>query len=126
MKQTTLKFEGVDVSLEISLFEYGFICAPCALKEYFVVYNPNTGNGFHTAIVQPKDVNALITGNSWASDKDIASFLSFVGCFAEEWLDASFVTKLSDVISFWGWENIVGSEWAEGMTEGEVREKYLN
>ena len=125
MTTTKLKFSGIDASLEISLFQYGFICAPCALKEYFVVYNSNNGTGFHTAIVQPKNINAIITGNSWANDEDIASFLSFVGCFAEEWLDANFETKLNDVVSYWGWENIVGNAWSEGMTSEEVTEQYL-
>ena len=121
------KFTGVDASLEISLFEYGFIARPHTddyEDEFFVVYKKRD-NVFDTAYIQESFLNDLIEGKEWADDEDIVSFLSCVDSTKEEWLKAEFCHKLSECLSYWGQENIFGSSYYQGMTEAEVEAKYL-
>lgn len=120
-------FAGVDISLEISLFEHGFIARPHTEDyedEYFVVYKKQEEK-FDTAYLQESFLNNLIGGKEWADDDDIVSFLSCVDSTKEEWLKTGFCNKLSDCLSYWGGENILGSSYYEGMSKEEAEARYL-
>ena len=120
-------FSGVDANLKTSLFEYGFIARPHTEDyddEFFVVYKKRD-NVFDTAYIQESFLNNLIDGKEWADNEDIASFLSYVDSTKEEWAKAEFSHKLAECLSYWGRENIFGSSYYEGMTEAEVKARYL-
>jgi hypothetical protein len=129
-KVKALKFTGIDVSLEISLFEYNVISAPFyddkhpQTDEYFVVYSIGN-NRFDTGYKQERELNALINGTDWMDEKEVENFLSCNGTTKEVWLAGTFVVKLHDLINYYGYENIMGTSYTEGLTEKEVRRRYL-
>lgn len=116
------KWEGVDADLQTSLEEYGFVATVnenCTEEgEHFVIYKIDSDN-FSYGYVTESALNDLINAKEWASEEDVESFIDTVGMSKEEWLGLHFVSKLSDVISYWGIENIMGTstdalsrEWA--------------
>jgi hypothetical protein len=115
------KFIGTDADLETSLFEYGVICKPMPKDEYFCIYNQN--GLYATGYVKEHELNALICGTEWMSKKDIKSFLAFTGMEKNEWFELSFIHKLSDLLNYYGSENILGTDYSP-MTEKEIRKLY--
>jgi len=75
-------FVGTDADIETSLMEYGVIAKQSKYNdypdEYFVVYKIDE-NHFGTGYKREKDINDLIMGREWANEKDILSFLDYVG-----------------------------------------------
>ena len=114
-------FHGVDASNEISLFEYGLLCKQYTKDgrkdEYFCVYgvssnnNTNEYNKFDTGYITEEELNNLVTGKNWMNESDINSFLDCNGMKLPAWLELSFISKLHDLISYYGYENIMGSSY---------------
>jgi hypothetical protein len=127
-KKSVIKesWEGVDGDLETSLFEYGFVAKQRPNKDYsdewFILYDAGRDN-FDTGHIRESELNNILLGKDWADEDDILQFLSFVGSDLEDWLQTSFVNKLSDMISYWGVENIMGSSY--GGFSREEAEKML-
>jgi hypothetical protein len=121
------KFYGTDADNETSLLEYGLLVYSDEHEDgsgtHFAVYRIG-GNLFGTGHISESDLDNIINGKEWADEKDINSFLSFVGMTREEWLMLPLVMKLSDLISYWGYENIMGTDYSP-ITEEEAIEKYL-
>lgn len=109
------KWEGVDADTEISLFEYGFVASQPDEKDYpdewFVIYKIGDDK-FGTGWIREAELNNIVSGNDWANEEDVQRFLSFVGQDFNSWLNLMFVNKLSDVINYWGVENIMGTEYS--------------
>lgn len=105
---------GVDASLNISLEEYGFVATQRADKdyddEYFVVYKISN-DAYGKSYIRESELNAIIEGKEWADEDDIKSFLDFCGVSKEEWLDSRFEHKLSDLLGYWGHQNIMGIDY---------------
>jgi hypothetical protein len=102
-------FEGVDISLEISLFEYGFVCAENkADADFFVLFKVDEDQ-FDFGFIKESELDSLINGHGWMSSKDIESFLDRNGTTKEIWLANSFVYKLGDILSYYGYQNIFGT-----------------
>lgn len=97
---------GTDVSLDISLFEYGLLTcknSQCTKPdEWFCLVgvdkDDNTYTRFDYGYIQESD----FARESWIEWDEV---LSFVGMTFEEWQKLSFVIKLSDLISYYGTEN---------------------
>jgi len=65
-------------------------------------------------------------GKEWLSNEDINQFIEFTGCSdADEFINLPFVQQLSDLLSYYGPENIIGSYGYPEMTEQEAIERYL-
>jgi len=111
-----VKWEGVDVDIEESLFEYGFVVTKDMKEitkpdEYFVLYKIND-DAFGTGYYRESELDNIVKGEEWASEKAIKGFLNFTGDNTkEEFLKSRFVDKLQCLISYWGYENILGSEY---------------
>jgi hypothetical protein len=123
--QSTKKFIGTDACLETSLFEYQVIAKPYfkdgAKDEYFCIYNQN--GLFATGYIKESDLDQLVSGNDWMSNKDVSEFIEFVGGTKEEWFELEFIHKLSDLLNYYGSENIFGTDYSP-MTEKEIRKLY--
>jgi len=110
-------FSGIDVSAEISLIEYGLL----------VKYVNNGGGPFLSCIVgvglcddggiynrfdsfsiDVKELKNFFKQNSWASEKAV---LDCCGCTKKQWRAASLVSRLFDLIGYYGYENILGSSY---------------
>lgn len=131
--ETKNKWEGVDADLETSLEEYGFATTRnehCTEPdEHWVIYKMGD-NAYGHGYIQESFLDKIINGEEWADKDKAASFLNTTGMTKEQWLKQHFVSKLSDLFSYWGWENIMGmdyspndKEWAYktiGIENGEM------
>ena len=108
-------WEGTDRSLEISLFENGLVAYQPKDRdfpdEWFVLYKISE-DAYGTGWIRESELDKIIKGEEWASDEDVESFLSTNGSEKEEWLEMSFIQKMSDLLNYWGYENIMGSEYS--------------
>lgn len=108
------EWQGVDADLETSLFEYGFVAKQLAERDYddewFVMYKIDDDN-FDTGHITEQMLNDIVLGNEWADEAETHSFLQTMGSeTAQDWVDSnSFITKMSDVLSYWRYANIMGT-----------------
>jgi hypothetical protein len=126
-----LTFVGTDCNLETSLLEYGLIVAHVTKDyqdEYFTVYRSPYSEQpmFGTGYVRESELDSLIDGNEWMSADDVTEFLSFTGCSdAAEFKALPFIQKISDLISYYGTENVIGTDYYP-ITEEEAITLYLS
>ena len=126
---------GVDASNEVSLFEQGFLMRWIPkYKEYQVVYiNGKNVDGSYNFSFSWFDFsewmndikNNIISSDSFPETKSLASMC---GMNAEEWIDIvqeSPQNLLSDLLSYYGNDDIFGTDYSGGFTEKEIR-KRLN
>lgn len=116
MKLSELKnegYEGIDASLEISLFEYGLVWIknPKEPPDYLFIYGVGADessnyNMFDHAHI-PIDTDPL-TEWDWANFDDVASC---AGTSKEEFLKGSLPMIIFDLIMYYGHENIFGSSY---------------
>ena len=100
-------FIGVDASLEISLFEYGFILMKnddCTQDdEYFFIARNFTHDDekkdlYSCGYVVEEELDNIVKGKEWADKKDNTSFLSFVGSNKKEWFKLNIASKVADLL----------------------------
>ena len=116
-KKTVTEFEkaefiGIDASLETSLFEYGLIWHENDQDgdTKFIYGIRNTGdsyNLFDYGFYNEKQFTDLID-SSWF---DLNGLLSCVGENKENWLTRRLGDRISDCLSYYGFENIFGSSY---------------
>jgi hypothetical protein len=109
-------WEGVDVDLETSLMEYRLCWCEnehCAEEgELFFIYrSPDVGGLFGCAYNRESEINNLIEGKDWMKPAQIEGFLSFVGMERKAWLKLSHGQKVADLCSYFGVENILGTDY---------------
>ena len=125
MKQIKKEYEwvGTDCDIETSLFEYGIIICKnphCdTIDEYYYIYKIDSDN-FSTGYIQESEINNLMLEDNWLETSDV---LSFTGVSLEEWINQPLIHKLSDLISYYGYENILGSEYYPNNKEW-LKENY--
>lgn len=121
---TTKLFQGIDVNDETSLFENGLLASIDVDKDgqHACLYAVSSeGNLFDVGYLSEDDLNNKIN-ESWF-DKD--GFLSYLGMFESDWLALDFVFKLSDLLSYYGYENIFGNSYGSFFEADEAVE-WLN
>lgn len=96
-------FMGIDVSLEISLFEYGLICYYDESKsEWFCVFGVEQSGGhytvFSTGFVEVEEVEELVD----------ESFLRYSGMEREDWMNLHDVQKIHDMVNYQSYLNVFG------------------
>ena len=97
-------YEGIDANNKISLFEYGFLCAYNKKDDdYHIIYR--VGDEFSTGWISEKELNELMTEDSWVDTDDI---LKYVGTTLDKWLEMSFINKFSDLLGYYGCQNLMG------------------
>lgn len=122
-----LTFEGIDRDLEVSLFEYNVIASKEEHEDgsgtHFVVYKIDDDN-YGTGHISEKTINGYIEGKEFMDAKDIRQFLRCVGNIKEDWLKQSFIQKLYDLISYWGYMEIMGVDY-NSINKEFVLENYF-
>ena len=102
-------FIGVDASLEISLFEYGFILLKnehCTNdNEYFFVarnfaHDDEKKDLYSSGYIIEEDLDNIVKGKEWADKKDNASFLSCVGSNKKEWFKLNIASKVAELLVY--------------------------
>jgi hypothetical protein len=105
---------GVDADLETSLEEYQFVAQPYTKDgkkdEYFVIYKMGD-DAYGSGYVRESELDSIIMGKEWASEDDIESLLNSSGVTKDEFLKSSFTMKMSDLLGYYGIENILGMDY---------------
>jgi len=110
-------YHGIDVSLDISLFEYGLICKKYTVDypdEYRIVCGVECDeqgnyNLFDYFYIQESYLDNLVKGEEWISIKDIDQFFETVDSNLKDWLGLPFIIKLHNLVGYFGWMDILGS-----------------
>jgi hypothetical protein len=109
-KLEKLKFEGIDVTLAISLFEYGLVWKDLEeTKETLFIYRINDSSFDRCTFKSDLDVFNEFDWVEWDS------FLETQGETMDEWKDRSLGQKIFDLLNYYGYENIFGSSYWEGF-----------
>jgi len=101
-------FEGIDASLEISLFEYGIAWRKLESETLFI-YSIGKGSFDRVTVENSVDVE-----KEW-SFADFKALMSSLGMAVEEWRKMPLAQKVSDLVSYYGFENIFGASYWEGF-----------
>jgi hypothetical protein len=105
-------FQGVDCSLDTSLFEYSLVWKVLETETIFV-YKLN-GDNFDRCSIS-NDVDASKEWD-WASFLDVARFC---GTSVEELLEQPLPAIVSDLVNYYGYEEIFGTSYWEGFKISE-------
>jgi len=109
-------FTGVDKDLEISLKEYGLLISNEEHEDgsgtYFIIYkSPHDSNLFGTAHMSAQEIDEYMLGHEFMDTKDIQSVLDFYGINLDDWFKLKTVDKLMSLITYFGADNIVGTDY---------------
>jgi hypothetical protein len=105
-KLVALDYRGIDADLETSLFEYGFIALdiPETRELQLIICSQHYQENFKRIITgwfSYQDIDSSIN-ESWFHKEH---FFSFLGCNESEWLNQSYIMKIYDLFSYYGFEN---------------------
>lgn len=111
-------FQGTDVSLEHSLFDYNLVWRhlPEDLRDhpaedYVFVFNVGRVNGTeHEQFARVgMSSSEFDSDTSWMKPEDWASMMSAHGTTFDEWMQLPYPQRIYDLYGYWGWMNIFGS-----------------
>lgn len=108
-------YQGTDASNEISLYEYGLLGKEedkGRIHCYYSVGADEEGNYvlFCSGGITKNEIDSIINEN-WFNK---SSFFSFLGTKERYWVCATnYISKLSDLLSYYGVENIMGCSYEE-------------
>jgi hypothetical protein len=119
MEEKTIKdfkdFSGIDISLEESLFMYGFVWKQLSQDKYLFVYRLCIDkDGNHVFCKSEFSITDFedILNSSWFK---MDNLLSILGLDKETWENCSFPQKVSDLVSGYGIDNIFGCDYENGF-----------
>ncbi len=115
---------GVDVNLEISVFEYGILYNKDTTELIYGIgkdYNANYIT-FKSIFWTDDDSNTIIDEN-WFNKK---GFLDCVGLDEENWKKSYIVNKIYDLINYYGYLNILGENIGRKIYTKEEIELLIN
>lgn len=104
-------WHGTDCDKVTSLFEYGLLVRYITKeKSWQCIYrNPHESNKFSYSWISEEDMREMfLTG--WAKD-DLKSFCSYVGDTWNDWLLRPVATRIYDLVSYYGAEEIFGNSY---------------
>lgn len=108
-------YEGVDASLDISLFEYGLIWKQAEEKDtyQFVYSSPHDASAYCWSTLSKSDLESMF--DSWAEQSAIESY---TGIPFGEWIE-DFPRNVYDMVSYYGTMNIFGNSYYSFIIEEE-------
>jgi len=125
-KLKELNFYGTDSSLEISLLEYGLLARTWETKKdtYQFIYVTEWKD-----YAEPQSFNITVLSNDEINEifddlNDDSGLLNCVGMNETEWKDLNVTHKVSDLISYYGIENIFGTSYGGYLKESELNEFF--
>lgn len=106
-------FTGPDASLDISLFEYG-LAYKVTNKEILFIYGTQYGYDEYTRFDRCTiDTNINIAEEyNWA---DLPAVHSTMGYSNKDWNALPLEQQITDLLNYYGYENIFGSSYREGF-----------
>ena len=120
-----LTFTGVDIDLEISMFEYGIILSneehTDGSHTHFAVYMIDEDH-FGTSHITEKEVDEI--GRDGFGSESSTGFTSWLGDTIKDWLKLPMINKLSDILNYYGYQNVFGTEY-NPVSKEFVSKQYL-
>ena len=113
-KLETAGFTGPDASLDISLFEYG-LAYKVTDKEILFIYGTQYGYNEYTRFDRctiDTDIN-IAEEYDWA---DLKAVHASHGYLAKNWNALPLEQKITDLLRYYGYENVFESSYWEGFT----------
>lgn len=108
-------YTGCDVSLSISLLEYGMAWKKEG-KDYKFLYRfEPVANLFDWGCLNKN--TEVFKEFSWIGEKDWNSIFSYLGTSREEWSKRELPDQISDLYRYWGAENIFGGSMSGFLIE---------
>ena len=104
MKDKSTTWHGVDASKEISLLEYNLLVRWDRSKQSFQCIYKIGMDRWGIAFMANREIDQIIM-EDWF---DLGSFQSFVGIPIGSWISGDFVSKVHNLVSFIGYENVFG------------------
>ena len=110
--------EGPDVDIETSLKEYGlaWIETDTDILFYYGINHNDEEYFMFDFCSLDKDID-ILDDYDWVNFNDI---YSFVGMSEDEWNERPFTSKIEDLMSYYGYENVFGSSYWEGLTYQQI------
>jgi hypothetical protein len=120
-----ITFIGVDVDLEISLFKYGSIISEQEHSDgsgtHFAVYMIDEDH-FGTGHITEEEIEKIgIEGFGTLGNNGFADWL---GQTVEDWTNNSITTKLNDILQYYGYLNVFGTDYSPVNKEYVIK-NYL-
>jgi hypothetical protein len=107
-------FTGNDASLSESLFEYGLAWRELETEFLFVYRHPSLPNRFDRCTIAKSTIASKEW--NWAFTPDHATgFFSFLDEDSESWNSLPLVRQVSDLVSYWGTEEVFGTSYWQGF-----------
>ena len=121
MKLSELKsFEGVDIDLDIALFDYGLIWGEVEPNNYLFYYGVDYGENGHPVLFDyghmSKDEWVELLNEDWVDIKGIESFCDNT---KQELIDM-FPRGVDTLLAYYGHENIFGSSYNPFEIENDI------
>jgi len=130
-------FVGIDKDLEISLREHGLLVSiephTDGSGTHFIIYRTGCNDEVYgCGHMSEEAVNGYMLGREFMDNSNILEVLNYLDMKLDEWLIQSLVTKLHDLISYYGCDNIMGTDynpvtyeeamnnWVESKTKEDV------
>jgi hypothetical protein len=103
-------YSGIDKSNDISLYEYGLLINDNDINDIHCYYGIGSNDGcnydtFDCGNISGKEIIALFY------ELNKAGLLSYTGINESDWLNMSPVNQISDLLSYFGYENIFGTSY---------------
>jgi len=110
---------GQDVSIEVSLNEYGlaWIVADKDTLFYYGTRIDEHGDFDRFDFCTIENDTDVFTEYDWA---DFDEVLSFTGLTKEEFKSSPLTSKIADLLSYYGKENVFGGSYYEGLEYSEI------
>ena len=111
MKET---LEGVDVTIEISLQEYGIAWVERE-NEYHFIYGIKSNDHGDFTHFDWADIDKSIDFKPNYNWVDWDCIYSYVGMTAADWHSQPIPLKIYDLLNYYGYENVFGTSYTEGI-----------
>lgn len=101
--------EGVESfvsDIKTSLKQYGIVCRREKSDQYYFMYK--TPSGFDEGFLYESEINDLILGKSYFTDKQISDFLSSIDENIFKFINHPILYKVYTLINYFGAEEIMG------------------
>jgi len=116
--------QGIDVSTEISLLEYGLIMGKnehCTENEYVCIFNhPYIENKFQLSYITIDDIMDLWEPGSWSEPEKIGEFAGIPLPLVVSVIRENPFSYLYSMVSYWGAIEIFGDNYNNGLTIADV------
>lgn len=113
-----LTWHGIDANLETCLFEYGLVVRYVPKEKSWQCIYCNGSDSFSYGWMSEYDLKEMFI-SGWAKEY-ISSFCQYLGVSWLEWLESSVASRIFDVVSYFGVQDIFGIDTSGGKSIKDI------